>query len=365
MKNLAIISVLVLFFSYCQTPDDTEIKKTENALMPKNQRVYYAPLIKSDSMFGLSLAHYQKEYFDFTSYIIDKALKGEIKVYQSDNSLESNYDTDNEPAQLSLADIKKQLGMGIQTISYEDQDGNTKTQTTASEYRPEEIVRIGFLEDWFLKGIDFTLTKKILKYDLVRKYSPANSDEIRYLKVFSVIPNDSIKPHWELACSKVTKVNIWAGSYQEYLDMSKQEKSEFVNGFVTLDNDCNSFWNSYTFKKFVNLLFDGIKSGKLKVFDFSTKKEIGMDEVEKRMGAGMKTISYMDQNGDYVAQTIKMDVHPEEIWSVLFIEDWYFDKSNLALKKVIKGIAPVRHYYQDDVGLKTEVVCVIFFNQNP
>jgi hypothetical protein len=60
------------------------------------------------------------------------------------------------------------------------------------------------------------------------------------------------------------------------------------------------------------------------------------------------------------------EINSDEIKSLIFIEDWYWDKESLKLKKIVTGIAPVRTYFKSDEEGKAfnvkEIVYVVYFN---
>ncbi len=367
MKKLVVLFLAIVAICVMCTPvqNKKQVSNTanisENALMPQKQIVRYFTELRKDSIHNRSLAKYQKTNIDIAEYIFDKALKGEISVYENDES--GIYKPDTLFKKLTVDDIKEKLGAIEQTVSYTDENGNEVTQTIQLEVKPLEITEIGFVEEWEMNETEFSMTKKVLLYNFVREYERDNGEK-RKLVSFTVQPNilANAKPNWELACTKVSEVYIDAATISDVLEYGKERQEKWQAGNA-LFNERNAFWNHYTYNKFVSLVFNKVNRGSAKPYDFVSQQVLDSNEIENRLGVVETTISYYNEDGEEVTTTIKQEPNVNEISSVVFIEDWYFDKNTLALKKEIKGIAPVRYYFNGQTNsLVKDIVFVVPFN---
>lgn len=341
-KLIYLLPALIVILNMC-TPVTQKEQSNENVLMPDNQIVRYFSKITNDSIYNNSLKLYQMDNIDFTKVVFDKVLAGKVKVYE--NTEANVYNIDTAPIPMEINDLESKLGMHIQTINYTDDKGNEVTQKIKLDLVPEEITEVGFIEEWQLNADGFLFTKNVLAYNFVREYLKEESNEKRKLLTFTIIPNlDTIdRPEWQLVCSKAYEVKIEAVTLNEIIEYGKV-KQEFWNTGNSIFNYRNPFWNSHTYTTLVDALFNNVEEGKVNTFDFNTKETISYSEIEDRMGATEMTITYQNEEGDEVTQTIKPDLIAKEIKSLIFIEDWYIEENSLALRKEIKGIAPVRYF---------------------
>ncbi len=54
------------------------------------------------------------------------------------------------------------------------------------------------------------------------------------------------------------------------------------------------------------------------------------------------------ETGEMVLKIIATEIDPNEITSVLFNEEWFFDEKNFKMEKRVVGITPVRHFIRYD-----------------
>ena len=100
-----------------------------------------------------------------------------------------------------------------------------------------------------------------------------------------------------------------------------------------------------------------------------TKAEIDTNMIREKMGVIPLTLTQVDPETGESNEITMMDYLPlEEIQKVIFIEEWYYDSKTMAITKNVKGVAPVRTYYELDIYAnpiesKEEVVFVVYFNE--
>lgn len=346
MNKLSIlILIIVLILGACvEINTQVENDQTEaNALLPDKLFVNYYTTLNSDSIHDYNISNFQDTGLNLVEYIFDKALKSQIQMYEVSDL--PSYKVSDGLDELTANDILHKLGMVEQTVSYTNAEGKSVTETHKSEFIADEIIEIGFIEDWFIDENEFNLSKTVHSFSFVREYIKDNPENKRKVILFSVYPKvDSLnKPHWEYLCTKATETYVSASKHSEMSELTDRE-NENRNAGNSIFNDRNPFWNHYAYNQLVSNLFQSVKDGELKIVDFQSKDSMNYTDVEAMMGVVEKTISFQDEDGNMVMQTIKYDLNPEDIKSLVFIEDWYLDTNSLTMKKVIKGIAPVRYF---------------------
>lgn len=357
-RNFGLLVITVSFFAACVST--TNKKESVNALMPKQQVLSYFTGVPNDRyLHDTSLFAFDKPELNIVDYVFDKVLQGNLPVY---SGLSDNYviDTTSEP--VSIEDIKTKLNIGFETISYTDENGNVVTQKIRYDFKPEEIKEIGFAEEWKLTDSSFILEKNILEYCFVREYKTENN-QLRKLITFSIRPqlDTIINQQWELLGSKISEIFIEALAFSEAMEVYEVSKENWEAGNA-LFNDRNPFWNFYTYKKLVNGLVENVKSGKVAAVDLKTKKILSFSDIEERMGIVDMMISYTDENGEMITQNFKPELNTSDIKSLIFVEEWYIEKNSLALKKKIKGIAPVHYLSNLENGeIIKSVPCMVVY----
>ena len=101
-------------------------------------------------------------------------------------------------------------------------------------------------------------------------------------------------------------------------------------------------------KNLVGIILDAVKTGKVNAYH---GMNIAVDtiavpltykDVEKNMGAGIKTIDVQDTvTGVMVPTQVPVAADPAAIKQLLLYEEWYFDKKHSVLSVRIMGICPI------------------------
>lgn len=108
----------------------------------------------------------------------------------------------------------------------------------------------------------------------------------------------------------------------------------------------------------IDLLLWGINTEGLTAYatdDDRFTQPITKAQIEENFGAVEQTITYEDENGNEVSQTITPDIVSSEVKQLLLKEDWFFDRQHSMMEVRIIGMCPVRFYSnQDDTGVDGE-----------
>lgn len=226
-------------------------------------------------------------------------------------------------------------------LSIDEQTFDTVPAVKEYRFQPETIQRLVMSEDWLFNAETFSMKKQVLAYapiKISKKEIAPNSYDIQKRLLFWIKKADTEKDK-QLIASNVTY--------------------EF-----DLYNMTNPSWlESLSVTRFVNILLNSVLEGNVKAYDFfaSEKIELSTDIVRENLGATVDNYFVEDAN-QQVIDTVQVvgNIYPDEIRSVIFVEDWYVD-ADMMLHKVVKRIAPVRHYYLLNDLAEDEIVKKIPF----
>ena len=339
-----ILLITLMFVFACA---DFDSRKTHrNALLPE-KLIVFSPVpfrlpgvtVENDS---ISLSAYNR-------LIIDKALSGELEVFRS-----AMYPRDlKEKAEVMPRDEL------IRTLDLTD---------PGQKNRDEEInscvdeIRSGFFaEEWYFDQTDFSFFKRVIQYQPVRLSSYVYRDPVTHETVltgdtsrvilFAVVNDDPDLPTRNTEENK-NYIPIVKGLKYE-LELYNQPFQDILLNADTpmIDEEKWAFYNFIYFKdfnreRFVDLILDGVLSGQVPAFDpADLSRKIGIKKVYANFSADT---NWSDEPGttpsDGVSQLDHRAYIPrEDVRSVYFLEDWYYNKKTFVLVKSVRAIIPVRH----------------------
>ena len=309
MKNLLFVFfAATILFASCKNENSTEVEKSGgrvNLLIPTSIPVNNLFLFDNSG-----ILNWQKEFntTDFIKKAFSKVLSSEVATFFpfSDDSTKCTKD-----------DILKSMGASAEPLNL------------------SEIKAIYFDEEWSMDTAEpFLFEKTIKNWYPVRFFKKEGSDKEEMKLVFKAK----------------------GGNASELL--AKNVISEFQ-----LQDTVQPTWTeNLNASKLVNLLLSKVKNGKTKVWDASNvDKELTPAEIDINLGAKIDTM-YIDnpETGKQEIKIIKVDVNSEEVTSIVFVEDWYYDSKTLAIKKVITGIGPVRTYMKWDGEMVKKIAFMMY-----
>ena len=135
--------------------------------------------------------------------------------------------------------------------------------------------------------------------------------------------------------------------------------AENVTYEMNLYNQDNPEWlESLSVSRLVDLILSQVMDGKSKAYDFFSNDKVALstDVIRTNLGATVETY-YVENEEKNTPDTVQVvgNIYPDEIRSVIFVEDWYID-DNMMIYKTVKRIAPVRHYHMVNELAEDEVV---------
>jgi hypothetical protein len=304
MKNIIFfVSAIAFLFAACSTEKKTDSDASKGRV---NMLLSSSVQVSQNFIFDSIAVPYWLNGFktkDFIQTVFEKAMNSEITVY------DPNAD-DTSHIKLTKEDILNRLDQqkGLLNLS--------------------EIKSFFFKEEWFLDTTEpFLFEKKVSCWYPVRFYQTENTNKMKLI-------------------FKAT-----GGNPTELL--AKNVIYEF-----NLEDTINpEFTANLNMIKLSTLLVNKVLNGKTKGYDpIDTNHVFTHEQILSRMGATKDTVYVEDVNtGEQSLKIIAVAPMFEQITSLIFVEDWYYDLKTFAIKKVIKGIGPVRHYMKGNENIKNVV----------
>jgi len=121
------------------------------------------------------------------------------------------------------------------------------------------------------------------------------------------------------------------------------------------------YFNATNQQNFITTLINQVIEGKTHTCDYRTKQPLTALEAKDRIFTH-DTISVMDENGEFKDMVVEHN-RTDQIYSILFIEEWSIDPLTMQLEKKVTGIAPIRYFpvptSTGDDKIRREVVFII------
>lgn len=310
MKNLLFVFfAAIILLASCKNENKSELENLKgrvNLLLPTSVPVNNLFLFETAGELN-----WQKEFnsTDFIKKAFSKVLNSEVATY---------FPFSDDSTKCLKEDILKAMGAKAEPLNL------------------SEIKSMYFDEEWSIDTAEpFLFEKKILNWYPVRYFKREGSDKEDMKLVFKVK----------------------AGDAQELL------AKNVITEFLLQDTVQPSWTANLNSTKLVNLILEKVFSGKTKVWDpFNIEKELTRHDIDQNFGAATDTVFIDDpETGKQVMKIFKTEVRPEEISSIIFVEDWYYDSKTLAIRKVITGMGPVRSYEKSEGDIAKKVVFMMYF----
>lgn len=332
MKKLTFLVPIAFAIASCTNncPEESgSVSSNGNDLLPNTVKIKYEHNL-TDSLFTDRYSVF--ELSSFVNNFVEKALTEDLPLY---DGLDVSH-------KISKDEIQSTIGKRIDTLV--DIDINTlDTVVTIVEnsFNKQELTRLFMLEEWSFNKEKFKMTKEVSRYAPIRVY---------------------LKDKGSAQKELVKNLLFWVKKKEE----PKSKKLLVKNYAYEFDlyNMSNPDWlQDLSVNRFVDIILNSVLEEKVTAyeFDFFSKEEkkLNLTEVRERLGATIE--NYVTDDMDTV-QVIG-NIYPDEIRSVIFVEDWYLDESTMAIIKDVKRIIPIRKYDRVDetTGEIEEVKTIPFF----
>jgi len=280
-------------------------------------------------------------------------------LYYDPGSIELKGKPSFQPQLLSPEEIKNNMGFSIDTVYLEDVETyEFISRIVVNEIDKNALQGFVFYDEWFFDEPNFKMTKKVKAYSPVRIFFrddvwEGEAEPMQRMIGF-IILTEKLSEKENVAIEK--RMKLFKKIEYEFLLINEDiliYKSDIADANSNqIEKNHNPLLNSYSRSKFINSIYAQIFSQKADAMDYETGKKLSLEEIRKRTGERIETVkvSDYDDNEMWKEMVVKREFKDfiYQINSVIFIEEWYIDEKTLRIKKVVKGIVPVRWYYDQE-----------------
>lgn len=392
--NHVIHIILVLFYlsTTCvcsQTVEKLSHKRGFNALVPENCYIKYiynfpyksSTVYYSEQYPGLEIRKY--ENLELTIPLFNMIFNENYKVYNPNfwGSVEDLVHT-GPSGLIDTNGILLYMHAGWDT-AFSIGDNNQialKPFYTPPDYK--DISGLFFFETWYVDPDKGSFEKNVIAYFPIREYwdeyslESGQADRLRRLifMVYSGLPKSKrIKSGSKNKYKRLTliysgiehEMDLYNRPYNEYIyrddfkpEMSVEEYNEWE--YHTFD-----FYKYFDAERFLKVITGLILNGKIHAVDpFNNEKVLKPEDIINRIGEE----TYYDINDTNDTKMISpATIRYDNLNSIVFNEDWYFDPGSLDIFKKVNSITIHKfdHQYDDYTGdylrvTKTPVITVIY-----
>lgn len=358
MKLFILLSLLI-------TPGILQAQ--QNDLLPEKLIISY-PVFFSDNdtelnfRFRNSLVlenkQYGKEFIGIRA--AKKAVDNELKVYEPYMDNYYPYSVLNSEA-MSLKVLKERLGYQTDTLAIWTEDTeNEEYEIHINEIDYSEIKSVYFTEEWYFDSEAFTFKKHIIALSPIREYyreTGFGDRSKRFAKTFrSLYPDDlgffkkrRSEKNMEM-CNSIAYECLLTDNEQIFYDDATIEVSHAP------------FLTTYSREKLFRSITEPVLSGKRQAYSYPDSNELTVNKAEKALGIKTDTVYTLDpETGETITLLSERIMNYDELKSIIFFEDWYYDPETARMKKEVKALAPVRHYYkEEDLNKENPVKQTVF-----
>lgn len=369
------ISTFLLFLSLCV------IAQQKNDFLP-NSLFYIHSICSIDSTFGNIFIYdtidvektadipYSKvqniSQIAFKKLITDEIMKRKIPVYDNGSLypkksndviiFQNTFYTTNKPKSIENNNkLYYSLGGSLDTVYVEKEHEKWIAKIVENKYKLQEIKQLQTIETWAYDSAKFTFTKHIEWYNFIRRYSRYGENEILQRQTFWI--------ENQLPKKKSTPIKIATIEYEYIIsDIAELLNYEFnKNSFeheLYLQNNTNKGFNSYIRYILYSSIIDKVMANKIKAYDFTTNKELTIEEFKIRCGNTQMTLNY-----EQPKVITLLGVPDRDFKSIIFTEELYFDQKTYSFYKKVIAISPVAwHFNYDKTRVQKEVAFKVYLN---
>ena len=252
----------------------------------------------------------------------------------------------------------------------------------------KEITSGLFIEEWNMDADRFLFWKKVIAYQPVRHvpryyedpstHMTQPSGDTSRILLFSVLTDPPEEPALVKSSGKGLKllaenircrIDLFNRPYYEYLYTEENEVSETaVEQWASYNFN---FYKYFDREKLINIILDKVTSGSVKAWDPGDQtKVLSLHEVYANLRADSIFLPDDDRTGSKSAPKLKEIYIPREnINSLIFIEDWYYNASSMGIIKIVRGVIPILYnpvYDAESTCTGTEKIPVflVWFNRD-
>lgn len=337
ISNTILVILIAAFASCSQTAEKTcthdkqkeSSCQVQNALLPRDVIIKHEFDLNNDNhpewLEGLASD-------ELVRLMFEKAIQGELQVAQPDYyGYQSEIKEKISPGEIAMA-------MGV------EKDSMGKVMKKLGE-----VNQLMFVESWVFDQKNFHLYKYPKGLHPVREFYKEEGNEYVNRLVFKVCYQDTI-PFDELELF-AQDVKYEFGLYNEDFYSFNLDSEEWRKRFEIWYFRKNDGRINFNGQKFVDIILEEVMNGNVQAYSpQDPTKKLSIDEIEVAFDATEEVMQVTDPETEKkVTRTIKKQINPQEINTVIFTEDWYIDRYRMYLRKKVKSITLVRHYFDNNM----------------
>jgi hypothetical protein len=337
-----------------------------NDLLPEKLIISY-PVLFSDNTAELNYRfqnslvveneHHNKEFIGIS--LTKKAVQNELTVYDPYINRYYPYSVFDTEV-INLNELKERLGYQTDTLINWTEDPDNQSEITSKAIDYTEIRSLYFTEAWNFDSEALVFEKDIIAISPIREYyreSGFEDESKRFAKAFRSLYPDDLGFFKKRRSEKNMEVRNTI-VYECLL----VDNEQFFYDIVNIEVSNAPFLTSHSRKKLFRGLIEPVLSGKLKAYSYPDEESLSVNQVEKALGLSTDTVYSVDPDtGETIILLTEQILDYNQFKSILFFEDWYYDPKTTRMKKEVKALAPVRHYYsEEDYDMENPIKQIVF-----
>jgi len=292
------------------------------------------------------------KYYSIINSLLGKVINREISIF--------DYYRENYVIGIKLEDIYPLYGitdtadLNINPIADSVNPGTLIDKQVFINNFCQRTGKLFFVENWHFNTDDLIFKKHIYAIGPYLRdttgYISYNNyiENVPFISFMEQINNINIDPENIIHSESIIALkdiqyefNLYNQQYSDLMDDDSFRGTieEFKDWFRNKNDWCKNLNGD----RLVNLIITEVLSGSIKAYDHNTDSLLSIDEVSLRCGKKTDTIWVTDFfTGLEFMHLVEEDININDFHKIIFIEDWYYDKSRFSFKKIVKGIALVR-----------------------
>ena len=347
MRKIILLICILSYFSnlvaYCQ-----------NALLPDNCYIKYIyefpyesrPVFYSERFPDLEIRNYLNA--DLIRPLFDKIFRGGIQVSDPNywGSVE-NIMNEGKPSLIDTSQILSYMHAGWDTTFSIDENNQITTVPIYTSPDYSDISGLFFFESWYLNPDKGFLNKELIAYFPIYEYWDENAlekgEQVKLKRLIFMVYQGK-KDQKKIKKSKGTKypgyiqlyrgveseLNLYNRPYSYYLHRDQLEYGASDEEYNEWEYHTFDFYRDFNAEKFLKTIIDFTLDGKFKAED---------PVIEGKILSVQEILEKVSKNQKY---------NYDNLNSVVFNEDWYFNPGSLYILKKVNSITIFKHEYQYD-----------------
>jgi len=234
---------------------------------------------------------------------------------------------------------------------YNDKD---KSQLANIDHNIRSII---FFDEWSLDAESFVFTKELAGYCPVKLHqrqtdvsghAPVNRIPLGIIRFSGKKGKDFARPDNKnlIPVKKIAYEFLMVNEYWLKAVANNNAIAPYNGGPSLFFKENNFQWSEFHARKIIDVIFDQILSNKRKIYDLYNNHQVNVNQIHKKIFPEEyeeNDNEFMDENEfeTEIDSTYKIYELKENIYSLIFFEEWSLDTSSLYIDKKVTAVAPV------------------------